>query len=305
LSRTAMQHGEELLRSGFSVAQVVHGYGDVCQVVAEVAGELDVPIRVEELRVFNCCLDEAVAQALSEYARLHELSIAAKGAEPMGVFAHELRTLISGAALAFDTLRDGHVPASGKTAAVLGRSLQRMRELVDRSLAEVRLQAHLHHPQCIRIAEVLEEIEISAAAEAKARELQLVVHDVSRDISVLGDRPLLTSSLANLVQNALKFTRAHSTVTVRVRTTAQRVFVDVEDECGGRPAGQTEQLFQPLERGADTSGLGLGLLISRRAITANYGTLSARDAPGIGCIVTAELPRYYLELAHDGRPAHS
>jgi signal transduction histidine kinase len=146
LSRTATQHGEELLRSGFSVAQVVHGYGDVCQAVAEVAGELDVPIRVEELRVFNCCLDEAVAQALSEYARLHELSIAAKGTEPMGVFAHELRTLISGAALAFDTLRDGHVPASGKTAAALGRSLQRMRELVDRSLAEVRLQAHLHHP---------------------------------------------------------------------------------------------------------------------------------------------------------------
>jgi signal transduction histidine kinase len=125
----------------------------------------------------HCCLDEAVAHALSEYARLHELSIAAQGAEPMGVFAHELRTLIGGAALAFDTLRDGHVPASGKTAAVLGRNLQRMRELVDRSLAEVRLQAHLHHPQCIRIAEVLEEVEISATAEAKARALELVVHD--------------------------------------------------------------------------------------------------------------------------------
>jgi hypothetical protein len=169
LSRSAVQHGKELLRSGFSVAQVVHGYADVYQVVLELAGEVDVPIRVEELRVFNYCLDEAVAQVLSEYARLHELSIAAKGTEPMGVFAQELRSLMSGAALAFDTLRAGHVPASGKTAAVLGRSLLRMRELVDRSLAAVRLDAHLHHPQCIRIAEVLEEIEIGAAAEAKAR----------------------------------------------------------------------------------------------------------------------------------------
>jgi signal transduction histidine kinase len=147
--------------------------------------------------------------------------------------------------------------------------------------------------------------QISAAEEAKARELQLLVHEVSRDVSVLADRPLLTSSLANLVQNALKFTRAHSTVTVRVRTAAQRVFVDVEDECGGRSAGQTEQLFRPLERGADTSSLGLGLLISRRAITANDGTLSARDVPGIGCIFTVELPRHHRELARDRRPAHS
>jgi signal transduction histidine kinase len=53
------------------------------------------------------------------------------------------------------------------------------------------------------------------------------------------------------------------------------------------------------------SGLGLGLSISRRAISANYGTLSAHDVPGIGCIFTAELPRHYPELARDGKPARS
>jgi hypothetical protein len=53
ISKSAGIHGRALLRSGFTVGQVVHGYGDVCQAVTELAGETDAPITVDEFRTLN------------------------------------------------------------------------------------------------------------------------------------------------------------------------------------------------------------------------------------------------------------
>jgi signal transduction histidine kinase len=70
------------------------------------------------------------------------------------------------------------------------------------------------------------------------------------------------------------------------------VFIDVEDECGGLPLGEAEALFRPfLQSGADRSGLGLGLSISRKAVQLNGGEIRVRNVPGKGCIFTVELPR--------------
>jgi signal transduction histidine kinase len=105
------------------------------------------------------------------------------------------------------------------------------------------------------------------------------------------DRQLLASAVVNLLQNALKFTRPKSQVTLRVRATESRVLIEVEDECGGL-AGGAEELFRAFEqRGADRSGLGLGLSISRRAVEANGGEIRVRDMPGVGCVFTIDLPR--------------
>src|SRR6202171_1799566 len=60
-SRTAALHGKELLQQGYSVEQVVHGYGDVCQAITELAKESDAPITVDEFRTFNRLLDNAIA----------------------------------------------------------------------------------------------------------------------------------------------------------------------------------------------------------------------------------------------------
>ena len=98
--------------------------------------------------------------------------------------------------------------------------------------------------------------------------------------------------VANLVQNAFKFTAAKSHVALRARAEGERVLIEVEDECGGLPAGATEALFAPFEqRGGDRTGVGLGLSISRRGVEANGGTLRVRDLPGRGCVFTIDLPR--------------
>ena len=77
---------------------------------------------------------------------------------------------------------------------------------------------------------------------------------------------------------------------------ADRIRIDVEDNCGGLPSGDAEKLFLPfMQSGEDKSGVGLGLSICRRCVEANNGVLSVRDLPGSGCVFTIDLPRHSLQ----------
>lgn len=69
ISQTALLHGHDLLLQGFTVSQVVHDYGDVCQAITELAVELNAPISTEDFRTLNRCLDDAIAGAVTEYGR--------------------------------------------------------------------------------------------------------------------------------------------------------------------------------------------------------------------------------------------
>lgn len=106
------------------------------------------------------------------------------------------------------------------------------------------------------------------------------------------DRQILSAVVINLPQNAFKFTRPHTTVTLRVGGNIERVLIEVQDECGGLPTANVDERFRPFEqRGADRTGLGVGLAFSRWGIEANNGRLYARNLPGIGCVFTVDLPR--------------
>jgi signal transduction histidine kinase len=114
-------------------------------------------------------------------------------------------------------------------------------------------------------------------------------------LAVDADHDLLTAAVANLLQNAFKFTRHRSEVSLHAYAAADRILIEVEDCCGGLPAGATESLFLPFTQShADRSGLGLGLSISQRSVEANNGHLRVRDIPGSGCVFTIDLPRHSL-----------
>src|SRR5687768_5498680 len=135
-------HGGELLREGFTVAQVVNDYGDACQSITQLAIEKEAQISTEDFRALNYCLDEAIAGAVTEYGRQRELKVIAEGSEratqDLGYFGHELRNLLGTAMLAYDALKSGSVGITGATGATLGRSLIRLCALIDRSLSVVR-----------------------------------------------------------------------------------------------------------------------------------------------------------------------
>jgi signal transduction histidine kinase len=175
---------------------------------------------------------------------------------------------------------------------LLARSLMGLQRLVDRSLADVRLDVGIPALERVPIAELIEEIEISASAQAKSREIELGVTTVDSTVVVEADRQILSAAVANLLHNAFKFTPKKGRVALITRATADRVLIDVEDECGGLPPGKVEELFRPFaQRGKDRTGLGLGLSICLKAVKAMQGDLRVRDVPGKGCVFTIDLPK--------------
>ncbi len=294
MKANAGTHGQNLLAGGLTVGQVVHDYGDICQVVTELAVERNVPIAASDFRTFNRCLDDAIAHAVTEYASARERTIAREETQRLGILAHELRNVIATAILSFDTIKRGVAGPSGSLGLLHTRSLLQLRDLVDRSLTEVRLDAEIIAREPVAIAEFIEDAEIAAAIQARTLNLELAVSPVERGVTVEIDRQVLGGALANLLGNAFKFTRPASVVSLSVRTTNLRVCIDVEDKCGGLPEGKAADLFRPFEqRGSDRSGLGLGLMIARRAVEANGGELRVLDLPHVGCRFTIDLPRFY------------
>jgi signal transduction histidine kinase len=296
IGESAIRHGSELLQKGFTVSQVVHDYGDVCQSITELATEMSAVISSADFCVLNRCLDDAIAGAVTEYGRQRNQSTvdvaAVRGADRLEFLAHELRNLLNTALLSFEALRTGNVGVAGSTGSVLHRSLLGLRALIGRSLAEVRLTQGIQSHETIQLFELIDEVVAAAALQANAVGLRLTVLPVEEDIAIHGDRQVLAAVVGNLLQNALKFTRPQTTVTLRVRASAERVLIEVEDECGGLPGANHDDLFRPFEqRSRDRTGLGLGLAFSRWGVEASHGRIYARNLPECGCVFTVDLPR--------------
>lgn len=301
INRTAVQHGHDLLTRGFTVSQVVHDYGDVCQSITDLAVEADAPIAADDFRTLNQCLDDAIASAVTEYGRARNAATVetetARDNERLGYFVHELRNLTNTSMMAFQVLRTGNVGVGGSTGSVLHRSLLRTAALIDRSMEEVRLTEGLRRQEPLLVSELIKELTSSAGLEAAAKGVVLNVDPVEDGVAVKADRESLTAVVVNLLQNAVKFTRPRSSVTLRVGATAERVLIEVQDECGGLPGRNAEDLFKPFEqRSADRSGLGIGLAYSRWAVEANHGRIYARSLPNSGCIFTIDLPRWQVPV---------
>jgi signal transduction histidine kinase len=296
IGRSAIQHGHDLLRQGFTVSQVVHDYGDVCQAITELAVEINAPISTDDFRMLNRCLDDAIAGAVTEYGRERNQSTldeeTVRGSERLGFLTHELRNLINTAIIAFEVLKTGNVGVAGSTGTVLHQSLVGLRALVGRSLAEVRLTQRLQNREPFLVSGFIEELAPAAILEANARDIRLTVMPVEDGVAIEADRQVLAAVVGNLLQNAFKFTRPRTTVTLRVRTSAERVLIEIQDECGGLPGGNVHDLFRPFEqRSADRTGLGFGLAFSRWGVEANQGRISARNVLDLGCVFTVDLPR--------------
>jgi signal transduction histidine kinase len=296
LAASAALHGHELLQQGFSVDQVVHDYGDLCQAVTELAVERNAWVSAEEFHTLNRCLDDAIADAVTEYGLQKELLKEVDGSramsEKLGMLAHEIRNLVNTATLAFAVMKNGSVGTSGATAAVLDRSLAGLAVVTERALAEVRLTAGIPpRMEDIELAAFIAEAQVGAALCAVEKSCQLTVAPVQPHVTIRGDRQLLHSAIFNLVQNACKFTRARTHVVLKAHAVGDRVLIEIADQCGGLGHGKAEAMFSEFAQlDTDRSGLGLGLSISRRAVEASGGKLRVRDVPGTGCVFTIDLP---------------
>jgi len=141
IGRAAALHGAELLRLGFSVDQVVHDYGDVCQSVTALAGEMDESISIDEFRTLNRCLDNAIADAVASFGEARQISITHQTETlqiRLATFSDEHRRLVEICLQALGAIRTGNIGPNGATGTLLAHALEELRSLADRTLPEIR-----------------------------------------------------------------------------------------------------------------------------------------------------------------------
>ena len=133
-----------------------------------------------------------------------------------------------------------------------------------------------------------------AAARLGQDEVELRA-DVSDFLpTIRGDRERLRQVLLNLIDNAVKYSRAGDAVEVAARSDNGRLVVEVTDFGPGIPAEQQTVIFEKFGRadigGGSVSGTGLGLFIARSIAEAHGGTLDVTSMPGEGATFVLALP---------------
>jgi signal transduction histidine kinase len=291
-SLASADHGAQRLRLGFSLDSVVREYGALRDAIVDTAREAGAPITFEEMQLVFDRIIDGIAEAVAEYTHARDAELVRHSNEHFAFIAHELRSPLSAATLAHQQLqRSGVIPAESRAAMALERGLRRTSELIDHTLKIARVVSGIElRRDPTTIGAIFDDVEMTVAAEAEAK--RVTVHVVITDDRAVDlDVRLVRSAVGNLLQNAVKYTHADSTVELRGCVKDGLAVIEIEDRCGGLDPGQATAALSPFVR-LDTAqtGFGLGLAIAKQAVDAHGGTLRVQDLPGTGCIFVLELP---------------
>ena len=139
----AALHGAELLHLGFSMSQLVHGYGDVCQSIMNLAIEEKYPITSEEFRTLNRCLDNAIAGAVTAFGSARQVSSnddAESLCTRLDTISEEHRRLVFVATQAYSSIRSGQVGVTGPTSNLLMLALDELRHMAEQTIPDINVE---------------------------------------------------------------------------------------------------------------------------------------------------------------------
>jgi two-component system sensor histidine kinase KdpD len=215
----------------------------------------------------------------------------------LSAVSHDLRTPLAAITGAGTALRDDRGRLGPRQQADLLDTIcseaERMERLVANLLDMVRLESGTVSPK--RDWVPLEEILGSALSRLEPRLADRpVATDVPQDLPLLSVDPVLFEQvLANLLDNALKYTPAGSPIEIRARADGNELEIEVADRGPGLPADSLPRVFEKFYRGAHpgVGGVGLGLPICRGIVQAHGGTIGAANRDGGGASFRIRLPR--------------
>ncbi|WP_427923786.1 ATP-binding protein [Streptomyces sp. cg40] len=224
------------------------------------------------------------ARALAEGNRIRTALLAA--------VSHDLRTPLAGIKAAVTSLRSEDVAWSDEDQAELLAGIEdgadRLDNLVGNLLDMSRLQTGTVTPM---IREVdLDEVVPMALGGVPEDTVELDIPETLPMVAV--DPGLLERAVANLVENAVKYSPESTPVLVKASAIADRVEIRVVDRGPGVPDEAKNRIFEPFQRYGDAprgAGVGLGLAVARGFTEALGGTLSAEDTPGGGLTMVLSL----------------
>ena len=234
----------------------------------------------------------------AEHRTVEELRrLSALRADFVSLVSHELRSPMAAVIGAAQTLqqrwRELSPEQRASFLALIADETSRLAELIADVLDTSRIEAgtFTYRFDDLDIGELAEEAVASAALGQDEVEIRAVVHRPLPDVR--GDRVRLRQVLANLIENAVKWSQGGEHVDVDVSTTNGRVVIGVRDRGPGIPREEHGVIFEKFGRakgGAGRSGTGLGLFIARSIAEAHGGTVDVRSVPGQGATFTLVLP---------------
>jgi two-component system phosphate regulon sensor histidine kinase PhoR len=233
--------------------------------------------------------------------------------------SHELRTPLASLSGFIDTLR-GHAKddpdAQERFLSIMSDQAARMRRLIDDllSLSRIELNEHVRPSDSVNMSDVAEEVVHALSQMAVAANIQLDLVEPTSLPNVAGDRDELYQLVQNLVDNAIKYGRPHTPVTVEIGTRragpgepgpSPAVVLSVKD-CGEGIAREhiprlTERFYRvDVRRSRAIGGTGLGLAIVKHIINRHRGRLVVESQVGEGSTFTV-----YLPLATNSGPSET
>jgi two-component system, OmpR family, sensor histidine kinase SenX3 len=211
--------------------------------------------------------------------------------------SHELKTPVGALGLLAETmLAEDDAEVARRLAARMQNEAHRVGRIIDDLLDLSRIEAEetpRREPVAVHL--VLAEAAERARAFAEHRGIGIVVAEPNRRLAVQGDRRQMVSAVHNLLENAVKYSDAGSTVDVGARTDGRHVEITVEDHGIGIPARDLERIFERFyrvdrARARDTGGTGLGLAIVRHVAGNHGGEVFVESKEGEGSTFTLRLP---------------
>jgi signal transduction histidine kinase len=289
----AVTHGTQRFQLGADIGALVREYGHLRDVLYEVIAEEAPALSVGDFGTLSKHLIDGIADATAQFAAELQQALRRQASRHLGFLAHELRGHVSSVRLAASLLRLADDKAIARRASEkIDRGLVRLSTLIDDALVEVRLEAGVEiEPQPVDVEALLRELIDEVALEAESRGLATRVTIGDGPLELCADPRVLRSAIANLVRNAIKFSRDGGRVEVAAKRNADHLVIEVQDACGGIGPSRISELFDPfVQVGADRSGFGLGLAIAKQAAIAHGGEVRVHDLPGTGCVFTIDLP---------------
>jgi two-component system sensor histidine kinase CpxA len=214
--------------------------------------------------------------------------------------SHELRSPLSRLDIALELVRQESAPEANWALERIERESQRLNTLIDQLLILARME-NARAPEkhkLISLQNLIEDVAMDADFEASSYEKTVKVTH-SEACYLKGDEQLLRSAIENVVRNAILYTPEGAEVEIRMTrersVDGQHALIEIQDQGSGVPQEALSEIFKPFYRVGDardreSGGAGLGLSISQRAVEVHGGSISARNAPKGGLLVSIVLP---------------